>query len=114
MNLSFLSTLLYRASKVLLASDELTWEELRGWIAKASDRNNFGRGFSGSRLPPAIGHGFVEIRREAVADGRYRVIASVVFNPRQGVAVSRTWEAKRLDGELAGAFGRNLRIRLDI
>jgi len=109
-----LPLLVYRLGQAIFSSDKLALSEVQTWITRASNRSNYGRGYSGNRLATSISKGFVELRRESVGDDRFRVIASVVFDPRQGAATSKTWEGKTLDNELKKMFGRNMRVRLDI
>jgi hypothetical protein len=106
----------YRLGQKIFGGDTLGWAEVNDWITHHGNRNNYGRGYTGSRLPPqAASNGFVELRREKMGDGTNRIIASVYFNTGSLQAVaSKTWEATKLDKKLEEQFGKNLRLRISI
>jgi hypothetical protein len=83
------------------------------WVNENSNRDNYGQGYAGNRLPSGRSNAFAEIRRESVGGG-VRVIANVYFDAKQGAAASKTWNVKRLDTKLEKFFGRNLRVRIDV
>lgn len=116
MNIPFVAMLTYRLGKLIFGGDKLSWAEVDDWIKYHGNRNNYGRGYTGNRLPPqSASSGFVELRRERIGDDSIRILASIYFDSRSlQPAASKTWMIKRLDKKLDEQFGKNMRVRINI
>ena len=96
------------------SSDKLTLKTVQTWMNDHSNRDHYGRGYSGGQMLKGPSSGFAEIVRQPQSNGKCNVIATVYFDPKQGSVASKTWDSKRLDSGLEKLFGKNLRVRIDV
>lgn len=85
----------------------LKWDTVQEWITTNSNRDNYGRGYAGNRLPESGSAAFAELIRESRGDS-VRVNAVIVFDKQSGPIARTTWEAKKSDSKLEKLFGNNL------
>lgn len=91
----------------------LKLETVQEWIKENGNRDDYGRGYAGNRLPDSRDRSYAEVRKESVGGG-VQVVANIFLDARQGAAVSKTWKVKKLDSKLEKFFGNNLRVRIDV
>jgi hypothetical protein len=87
---------------------------VQAWIDDHSNRDSYGRGYSGNRLSQGPSRGYIEVTRQVRTSGKSTVRATVYLDPRQGAVASKNWDSVSLDGGLEKFFGKNLRVRIDI
>lgn len=96
------------------SSNKLSLKAVQAWVTDHANRDNYGRGYSGSRLSRGPSNGFVEIVKQPRPNGKVNVVATVYFDPRQGSVASKTWTNQRLNSDLEKFFGKNLRVRIEV
>lgn len=101
------------AKNVLGSKSELSMKTLQAWIDEHSDRDRFGMGYSGNRLSKGPSNGYIEITK-AGKPGKYEIRASVFLDPRQGSAMSQSWNVAEVDSALEKYFGKDKRVRVKI
>lgn len=110
-----LAFLAVSAGRMLLSGNStLKWETVNSWIAANSSRDNNGSGFFGNSLMKEGASAYADVRKERSSNGKAKVIASIVFDARQGPAATKTWEADKLDSQLKKKFGDNRRFRINV
>jgi hypothetical protein len=92
---------------------KLKWSEVQKWISVNANYDDYGRGYAMGKLSRPSGNAYAEVRKEA-SGGGIRIIASIIFDERQGAAVVQRWDAKSIDSEFEKVLGRNLRIRINV
>lgn len=92
----------------------LGWPEVQKWISTEGNAENLGVGYANlrGRIPTPM-RSVAELRKEICHEG-VRLHVTIIFDPNQGPARSRTWEAAKLDSTLEKMFGHNLRVQLKI
>src|SRR5437870_3735377 len=88
-------------------SNKLTLKTVQAWLKEHGNREAYGAGYSGNRLSRGPSNGFVELVKQPVSNGKFKVTASVYFDQRQGAATSKTWPASKLDAALERFFGKD-------
>lgn len=110
-----LAILAFAASRMLFSgSKKLTWETVQGWVESNGNIEDLGRGFAGERLRRRSSNAYADIHRERTNSGKMHVTASIVFDARQGSAITKTWDADKLDSKLEKKFGDNQRFRVSL
>ena len=104
---------LFAVNKLLSPASRLSLKSLQLWIDENSDRDRYGMGYGGNRLPRGPGNGFVEVTK-AGRPGKWEVRASVFLDPQQGAAISKSWHVSQLDSQLEKYFGKDQRVRVKI
>lgn len=103
----------FLVNKLLASKDKLTLKTVQAWIDENSDRDRYGMGYTGNRLSKGPSNGYIEVTKTARSGG-FEVRASLYFDPRQGAAMSKSWNATKLDGPLEKYFGRDSRVRVKV
>ena len=89
----------------------LSWHDLDVWMRTSGNPENVGRGHIGSRLPN-FRNSYVEVRRTVLEKG-WRVEATLVLDPRQGVAVQKQiWLVSKLEAQVEQRFAGGNRFRV--
>ena len=100
-------------NRLLTGNDKLTLKTVQAWIDEHSDRDRYGMGYSGNRLSKGPSNGYIEITKTPRSGG-FEIRASVYLDPRQGSALSKSWNASKLDAPLEKYFGKDKRVRVKI
>ena len=106
--------LAFVVGRKLFFGNKLSCNTVNSWIATNGNRDNYGRGYSGGRLPTEGGNSYAEVRRVQSSNGKIQVTASIFFDSHQGPATIKTWEVTKLDSKLRQKFGDNLRFRVNV
>lgn len=101
------------AKNVLGGKSELKMKTLQAWIDENGDRDRYGMGYTGNRLSKGPSSGYVEVTKTG-KPGQIEVRASVYLDPRQGAAMSKSWNVAKLDSALEKYFGKDKRVRVRI
>lgn len=104
---------IFVVNKVFTGKSELSLKTLQAWIDEHSDRDRYGMGYSGNRLSKGPSNGYIEVTKSG-SPGRLEVRASVYLDPKQGSAMSKSWNVAKLDGPLEKYFGKDKRVRVKI
>lgn len=97
----------------IFSSSDVSWKVVQEWLRVNANPDNYGRGYAGSGLLRPK-NAYADIRLERLNSSRVRVIAQVFFDPRQGAAVSQTWEGTGVDRALTKRFGDGMRFRVNV
>jgi|GEM_PF-987049 len=110
-----LAFLAIAAGRMLLSgSNKLSWDTVNSWVVANSNSDDLGRGFVGGTLGRRSGNAYADIHRGRSSRGKIQVTASIIFDARQGAAMTKTWEADKMDSKLEKKFGDNRSFRITL
>jgi hypothetical protein len=105
---------LMAANKFLKSTPTLTWDELQTWISDVSNPDNYGRRFAQQRPPARRPDGYIEVRKEPLRGGKFRISAALFLAPLNKLVTSKDWEVEKIDAKLEKRFGDNLRFTIKV
>ncbi len=104
---------IFVVNKVFTGKSELSLKTLQAWIDENGNRECYGTGYTGNRLSKGPSNGYIEVTKSG-SPGRLEVRASVYLDPRQGAAMSKSWNVAKIDNALEKYFGKDKRVRVKI